>query len=182
MNTHPTHSTTIARRPGRTPSPTDAWAFVGQILPPARPGNTGRICHTWYMHLPHGQATLDGPFGEVAHITRMLMTRGEIVRASLPTPSANGVMVTIQFTTAALRPGAARGRAVRRRWTARRRAVFAGSAASVAGLLTWAGYLTVTWTAAHPLAILAALAVLALGVTSAGRRVCQTAVTVIHRH
>ncbi len=182
MNTQPTHTTALAHRPGRTPSPTDAWAHVGQILPPARPGNTGRIRNTWYMHLPHGQATLDGPFGEVARITRMLLARGEIMRASLPTPSANGVMVTIQFATAALRPGAARGRAVRRPWTARRRAVVAGSAVSGAGLLTWVGYLTVAWTAAHPLAILAALVVLALGVTTAGRRVCQTAVTVIHRH
>ena len=172
--------TQLARR---NPAPTDLIVHTGQLLHPATAGSAGWIRHTQYMHLPHRQATLHGPFTEVRQIVGHLMARGELIRASVPEPVPAGVMVTIQFAAAEIRSGATRGRKTpRRRWSTRRRLITTTATATGAALLAVAAWQAIAWAKANPIptALLAVLALLLL--TASGRRVCKTAVTVIHRH
>ncbi len=167
----------------RAPDRPDNRTYTGQLLPPARPGTTGRIRHTHYLHLPGRRATLDGPFPEVAQILQLLRARGDLTDASTPTPSPRGVMVTIQFPATPLRPGATRSSRPARRWSLRRRITITTAVlATTTAILAAAGYLLVA-TLPTPAAATVPLACLLLTMaTRAGRRVCKTAVTVIHRH
>lgn len=173
-----THTKTLAVREPVTA----VTVHAGQILGPATPGARGRIRNTRYMHLPNRQATLDGPMDEVGQIIALLMNRGEIVAASTPAPSANGVMTTLHLAAVAVRPAATRGRQARRRWSTRRQVTVTASViTAVLATLGTAGYVMSTLPLSVDLVLIAIHLVLIL-FTRPGRQVCKTVVTVIHNH
>lgn len=171
--------------------PRNGRVIAGQVQ--SRPSGVAHQVEV--LRLPGDRATLAGPLSQVDALLRRLQADGRLASASDPVPDGRPGMyaVTVRLLNAQ-RPVPARSRvtvlapagtsaaAPVRAWWTRRRVVVATAAVVTVTLLGCVIYVVVTWITAHLVAIVAVLLLAGLISVAAGRPVCQTVITITHRH
>lgn len=127
------------------------------------------------IRLPGNRATITGPPARVALALDQLGFEGRLAGATNPVPTGDGgVLVTVRLVPDVALVAVVASPAASW-WTPRRAAVAGAIAAVVLAVIGTAGFLALSWVAAHWVVILVALAVLAF----LGRPVVGRAVQVI---
>jgi hypothetical protein len=138
-----------------------------------------RIRGAEVVRLGHDRAAISGSLGQVGAVLDLLRRAGELAAASDPVPDGRPGHVLVTVRLLPVLPATAPPAPF---WTPRRAAALAAAGVAALGLLGVAGWLLLTWLAAHLAAVVAVLVAVAVLVGLAGPRACKIVITVKHWH